>query len=201
MKRTCLFLAALFASALAQAQSWPAKPIRIIVPFAPGATMESVVRALAPDLTKALGHPIIVENKPGAGTVVGVDAAAKSAPDGEIRRESYSNRFATALEGLDNDRPGIIRSRAGAEMPVPRVVAKLRRVQPVELRDMQFLRQNTDLPAKITLPGPFTMAQQAKNDFYANDEEIAMDFAAAVNAEALGVLDLGDKKIETAALS
>ena len=86
-------------------------------------------------------------------------------------------------------------------MPVPRVVAKLRRVQPVELRDMQFLRQNTDLPAKITLPGPFTMAQQAKNDFYANDEEIAMDFAAAVNAEALGVLDLGDKKIETAALS
>ena len=104
--------------------------------------------------------------------------------DGEIRRESYSNRFATALEGLDNDNPGVIRSRAGAETTVPRVVAKLRRTQPVELRDMQFLRQNTDLPAKITLPGPFTMTQQAKNEFYKDDEEMAMDFAAAVNAEA-----------------
>jgi tripartite-type tricarboxylate transporter receptor subunit TctC len=82
VKRTLLLLTALFTSASAFAQAWPSKPIRIIVPFAPGATLESVVRALAPDLTKALGHPIIVENKPGAGTVVGIDAAAKSAPDG-----------------------------------------------------------------------------------------------------------------------
>ena len=82
MKRTCLFLIALMGSAEAFAQAWPARPIRVIVPFPPGATMESVVRLLVPDLTKALGQPIIVENKPGAGTVVGVDATAKAAPDG-----------------------------------------------------------------------------------------------------------------------
>lgn len=111
--------------------------------------------------------------------------------DGEIRRESYSNRFATALEGLDNDKPGIIRSRAGADTQVPRVVGRLRRTQPVELRDMQFLRKNTDRPAKITLPGPFTMTQQAKNEFYKDDEEMAMDFAAAVNAEALDLQAAG----------
>jgi 5-methyltetrahydropteroyltriglutamate--homocysteine methyltransferase len=104
--------------------------------------------------------------------------------DGEIRRESYSNRFATALEGLDLERPGEVRTRSGAMTPVPRVVAKIRRSRAVELRDMQFLRANTARPAKITLPGPFTMGQQAKNEFYRDDEEMAMDFAAAVNAEA-----------------
>ena len=104
--------------------------------------------------------------------------------DGEIRRESYSNRFATALEGLDLDHPGQVKTRSGAMTPVPRVVGKIRRSRPVELRDMQFLRRNTDRPAKITLPGPFTMAQQAKNEFYCDDEEMAMDFAEAVNAEA-----------------
>ena len=104
--------------------------------------------------------------------------------DGEIRRESYSNRFATALEGLDTDNPGQVKTRSGAMTPVPRVVGKIRRSRPVELRDMQFLRRNTDRPAKITLPGPFTMGQQAKNEFYRDDEEMAMDFAAAVNEEA-----------------
>src|SRR5688572_17032897 len=104
--------------------------------------------------------------------------------DGEIRRESYSNRFATALEGLDLERPSEVRTRSGQMTPVPRVVARIRRSRPVELRDMQFLRRNTALPAKITLPGPFTMGQQAKNEFYRDDEEMAMDFAAAVNAEA-----------------
>ena len=104
--------------------------------------------------------------------------------DGEMRRESYSNRFATALEGLDSANPGQVKTRSGSMTPVPRVVAKIRRTQAVELRDMQFLRANTALPAKITLPGPFTMGQQAKNDFYKDDEEMAMDFAAAVNAEA-----------------
>ena len=103
--------------------------------------------------------------------------------DGEIRRESYSNRFATALEGLDNDHPGEVKTRQGTMTPVPRVIGKIRRVRPVELRDMQFLRGNTDRPAKITLPGPFTMGQQAKNEFYRDDEEMAMDFADAVNAE------------------
>jgi len=104
--------------------------------------------------------------------------------DGEIRRESYSNRFATALEGLDSANPGQVKSRSGAMTPVPRVVGRIRRSHAVELRDMQFLRANTKLPAKITLPGPFTMVQQAKNEFYKDDEEMAMDFAAAVNAEA-----------------
>src|SRR5512144_1820781 len=80
--------------------------------------------------------------------------------DGEIRRESYSNRFATALEGLDTDNPGQVKTRQGTMTPVPRVVAKIRRSRAVELRDMQFLRANTDLPAKITLPGPFTLSQQ-----------------------------------------
>ena len=104
--------------------------------------------------------------------------------DGEMRRESYSNRFATALEGMDLANPGQVKTRSGQMTPVPRVVAKLRRARPVELRDMQFLRANTERPAKITLPGPFTMGQQAKNEFYKDDEEMAMDFAAAVNEEA-----------------
>jgi 5-methyltetrahydropteroyltriglutamate--homocysteine methyltransferase len=104
--------------------------------------------------------------------------------DGEIRRESYSNRFATALDGVDVENPGVIRNRNGQEIAVPRVVGRVRRARPVEVRDMQFLRANTDRPAKITLPGPFTMAQQALNEFYRDPEEMAMDFAAAVNAEA-----------------
>src|SRR3989440_5605704 len=103
--------------------------------------------------------------------------------DGEIRRESYSNRFATALDGVDVKNPGHIRDRYGNETPVPRVVGKVQRARPVELRDMQFLRRNTDRLAKITLPGPFTMAQQAKNEFYPDVEALAMDFAVAVNAE------------------
>ena len=104
--------------------------------------------------------------------------------DGEIRRESYSNRFATALEGVDIDRPGVIRARNGNETRVPRVVGRIVRKRPVELRDMEFLRSHTQRPAKITLPGPFTLAQQAQNEAYRDVEELAMDFAAAVNAEA-----------------
>jgi 5-methyltetrahydropteroyltriglutamate--homocysteine methyltransferase len=104
--------------------------------------------------------------------------------DGEIRRESYSNRFATALDGVDVETPGVIRNRVGQETVVPRVVGRVRRMRPVELRDMQFLRRHTDRPAKITLPGPITMAQQAKNEFYEDMEALAMDLAAAVNEEA-----------------
>jgi len=103
--------------------------------------------------------------------------------DGEIRRESYSNRFATALEGIDVENPAIITARSGPT-PVPRIVGKIGRKGPVELRDMEFLRRNTDRAAKITLPGPFTMSQQAKNEYYKDDEELAMAFAEAVNAEA-----------------
>jgi 5-methyltetrahydropteroyltriglutamate--homocysteine methyltransferase len=104
--------------------------------------------------------------------------------DGEIRRESYSNRFATALEGVDVDNPGVIRDRNGNETRVPRVVGRIVRTRPVELRDMEFLRRHTQRPAKITLPGPFTLAQQAQNEAYDDVEALAMDFAAAVNAEA-----------------
>jgi 5-methyltetrahydropteroyltriglutamate--homocysteine methyltransferase len=104
--------------------------------------------------------------------------------DGEIRRESYSNRFATALDGIDVDNPGTITDRNGNATAVPRVIGPIRRRQPVEVRDMQFLRRHTDRLAKITLPGPFTMAQQAKNEFYRDVEAMAMDFASAVNAEA-----------------
>jgi 5-methyltetrahydropteroyltriglutamate--homocysteine methyltransferase len=103
--------------------------------------------------------------------------------DGEMRRESYSNRFATALDGIDNDNPATITNRAGRSVSVPRVVAKVKRKAPVEAEDMTFLRQHTKHKAKITLPGPFTMAQQAKNEFYKDADEMVMDFAAAVNEE------------------
>ena len=104
--------------------------------------------------------------------------------DGEMRRESYSNRFATALDGIDNENPAVITNRRGAKTEVPRVVGRIRRTRPVERRDMEFLRRNTDRQAKITLPGPFTMAQQAMNEFYKDADEMIMDFAAAVNEEA-----------------
>jgi 5-methyltetrahydropteroyltriglutamate--homocysteine methyltransferase len=116
--------------------------------------------------------------------------------DGEIRRESYSNRLATALDGIDADNPAIIVSRSGLETPVPRVVGRIRRSHPVELRDMEFLRRNTDRAAKITLPGPFTMSQQAKDEFYGDDEALAMAFAEAVNAEARDLEKAGAEMIQ-----
>ncbi len=104
--------------------------------------------------------------------------------DGEIRRESYSNRFATALENVDIDNPGSAIDRTGHPNPVPRVVGPIRRRGPVEVRDVEFLRSLTTLPTKITLPGPFTMAQQAQNDYYDDEVELALAYAAAVNEEA-----------------
>ena len=104
--------------------------------------------------------------------------------DGEIRRESYSNRFATALEGVDAEHPATIHTRDGAARTVPRIVGRVRWREPVEARDVQFLRANTDRTTKITLPGPFTMAQQASNEVYDDPDELVMDLAAAVNAEA-----------------
>jgi len=103
--------------------------------------------------------------------------------DGEMRRESYSNRFATALEGVDIDNPGTALDRSGHPNPVPRVTGKVRRRHPVEVEDVKFLRANTDRMIKMTVPGPFTMSQQAQNDFYKNPEEMALDYAAAVNEE------------------
>ena len=103
--------------------------------------------------------------------------------DGEMRRESYSNRFATALDGVDLDNPGSALDRSGHSNPVPRVTGRIRRRHAVETRDVAFLRANTDRRIKITVPGPFTMAQQAQNDFYPSLREMALDYAVAVNAE------------------
>jgi 5-methyltetrahydropteroyltriglutamate--homocysteine methyltransferase len=103
--------------------------------------------------------------------------------DGEIRRESYSNRFATALDGIDLDNPGSALDRTGHANPVPRVVGPIRRRRPVEVGDVQLLRSVTDRPIRVTVPGPFTMSQQAQNDFYPDAASMALDYAAAVNEE------------------
>ncbi len=103
--------------------------------------------------------------------------------DGEMRRESYSNRFATALEGVDIDNPGTTINRSGVRSVVPRITGPVRRTRPVEVQDVQFLRRHTERRIKITLPGPFTMAQQAQDDYYRDDEALALAFAAAVNEE------------------
>jgi 5-methyltetrahydropteroyltriglutamate--homocysteine methyltransferase len=116
--------------------------------------------------------------------------------DGEIRRESYSNRLATALDGVDIDNPGQVTARGGRVTEVPRIVGKIKRTRPVELRDMEFLRRNTKHAAKMTLPGPFTMSQQAKNEFYKDHGDLVMDFAAAVNEEAHDLVRAGADVIQ-----
>ena len=103
--------------------------------------------------------------------------------DGEMRRESYSNRFATALDGVDIVNPGTTINRSGARAVVPRITGPIRRRGPVEVRDVQFLRANSATPIKITVPGPFTMTQQAQDDYYKDEEALAMAYAAAVNEE------------------
>jgi 5-methyltetrahydropteroyltriglutamate--homocysteine methyltransferase len=103
--------------------------------------------------------------------------------DGEIRRESYSNFFATALEGVDWQNPGEALDRSGEPVKVPRVVGPLRRKGPVCVDDVKFLRSLTDRQIKYTIPGPFTMTQQAKNEYYASDRECALAYAAALNEE------------------
>src|SRR2546428_10567675 len=103
--------------------------------------------------------------------------------DGEIRRESYPTRFATELEGIDIAHPGTALDRSGHPNPVPRIVGRIRRKHPVEVDDLKFLKRHTNRQVKITVPGPFTMSQQAQNDFYKSVEEAAMDYAAAVNEE------------------
>ena len=103
--------------------------------------------------------------------------------DGEMRRESYSNRFATALAGVDVDNPGVALDRTGHENPVPRVVGAIRRPRPVEVRDVEFLRTITDRRIKITVPGPFTMTHQAQNDHYADERSLALAYAEVVNEE------------------
>ena len=111
------------------------------------------------------------------------DAGLDVITDGEIRRESYSNRFATALEGIDVDNPGTALDRSGHPNPVPRIVGPIRRRQPVVVDDLRFLRRHTARPVKMTVPGPFTLSQQAQNDHYPTEEAVAMDYAVAVNEE------------------
>jgi 5-methyltetrahydropteroyltriglutamate--homocysteine methyltransferase len=132
-------------------------------------------------------EPLLAEAQDDA-TVMAIkaqeDAGIDIITDGEIRRESYSNRFATALEGVDLDNPGSALDRSGHANPVPRVVGKIRRMHAVEVDDLKFLRAHTTRPIKITVPGPFTMSQQAQIDYYGGSRELAaMDYAAAVNAE------------------
>jgi len=120
------------------------------------------------------------------------DAGIDIVTDGEMRRESYSNRFATALEGVDIDNPGSALDRSGHPNPVPRVVGKIRRKHAVEVDDVLFLRRHTTRDIKISVPGPFTMAQQAQIDYYDGRRELAaMDYAAAVNEEIRDLLDAG----------
>ena len=111
--------------------------------------------------------------------------------DGEQRRESYSNRFATALDGIDADNPGTTINRSGKPIPVPRVVGPIRRRNPVELRDLKVLRANTGRPVKATVPGPFTMSKQAQDDYYKDEEALALAYADAVNAEIKDLFEAG----------
>jgi 5-methyltetrahydropteroyltriglutamate--homocysteine methyltransferase len=151
----------------------------------------------------------LLEQAQDDGTILAIGAMERAGidivTDGEIRRESYSNRFALSLEGVDADHPGEVRSQAGRATPVPRVVGKIRWRGPVELRDTEFLLRNAAHATKITLPGPFTMAQQARNDFYGDEEELAMDYAIAVNQElralkatGVDVLQLDEPWVRTA---
>ena len=122
-------------------------------------------------------------------------AGVDTITDGEMRRESYSNRFATALDGIDAEHPATIATRSGDRV-VPRVVGPVRWRGPVEVRDVEFLRAHTDRTIKITLPGPFTMAQQASNEAYDDFDELVMDFAAAVNEEARALQAAGADVIQ-----
>jgi 5-methyltetrahydropteroyltriglutamate--homocysteine methyltransferase len=111
------------------------------------------------------------------------DAGLDIITDGEMRRESYSNRFATALDGVDTDNPGSAPDRSGRANPVPRITGPVRRRHPVEIADLAFLRAHTTRTVKITLPGPFTMSQQAQDDYYGSREALALGYAEAVNEE------------------
>jgi 5-methyltetrahydropteroyltriglutamate--homocysteine methyltransferase len=131
-------------------------------------------------------EPLLAEAQDDA-TVMAIKAQEEAGldiiTDGEIRRESYSNRFATALAGVDIDNPGTALDRSGHPNPVPRIVGPVRRQRPVEVDDVKFLRAHTSKPIKMTVPGPFTMSQQAQNDYYPSEEAAAMDYAVAVNEE------------------
>ena len=116
--------------------------------------------------------------------------------DGEMRRESYSNRLANALSGIDIDRPGVAMDRTGKPNPAPRVAGPIRRLAPIEAQDAAFLKRHSRRPVKLTLPGPFTMTKQAQNDHYQTDEALAMDYAVAVNAEVKDLFAAGVEVVQ-----
>ena len=144
-----------------------------------------VPRVRAPEIWRVA--PEFLEQAQDDATLLGIRdmeaAGIDIITDGEMRRESYSNRFATALDGVDIENPGTTINRTGARSVVPRITGPIKRKQAVEVRDVQFLRANTQKRIKITLPGPFTMTQQAQDDYYKDEEALAMAFAAAVNEE------------------
>jgi 5-methyltetrahydropteroyltriglutamate--homocysteine methyltransferase len=145
--------------------------------FPPRVRLQQLWRVPEPYLRQAQDDATILAIK--AQEEAGIDIVT----DGEMRRESYSNRFATALDGVDIDTPGTALDRSGHPNPVPRIVGKIRRRHAVQVEDVLFLKRHTTRAVKITVPGPFTMSQQAQNVFYASEEEAAMDYAVAVNAE------------------
>ena len=144
-----------------------------------------VPRVRAPELWKVEGKDL--EEAQDDATLIAIRDMERAGldiiTDGEMRRESYSNRFATALEGVDIENPGTTINRSGGQSVVPRIVGSIKRTNAIEVRDVEFLRRNTARKIKITLPGPFTMTQQAQDDYYRDEEALAMAFAAAVNAE------------------
>src|SRR3984893_4314069 len=139
--------------------------------------------------------PEVLREAQGDATLLAIpeedDAVLDIITDGEIRRESYSNRFATALDGVDIDNPGSALDRSGHPNPVPRVVGPIRRKHPVEVSDLSFLRDHTSRTVKITVPGPFTMAQQAQDDYYGSREALAFGYAEAVNEEIRDLFSAG----------
>ncbi len=157
---------------------WLIDRARLAARFPPRVRARELWRIDEPYLAEAMNDATLIAIR--AQEQAGIDIIT----DGEIRRESYSNRFATALEGVDIDNPGTALDRSGHPNPVPRVVGKIRRKHPVEVEDLLFLKRNTNRTVKITVPGPFTMAQQAQIDHYGGSREAAaMDYAQAVNEE------------------
>ena len=152
-----------------------------------------VPRVRAPELWRVA--PELLEQAQDDATLLAIRdmerAGVDIISDGEIRRESYSNRFATALGGVDPKGPGTTIGRTGEPTPVPRVIGPIRRTEPVQARDVRFLRSNTARRIKVTIPGPFTMSQQAQNEHYADDRALAMDYAEAVNAEVRELFEAG----------
>jgi 5-methyltetrahydropteroyltriglutamate--homocysteine methyltransferase len=156
---------------------WLIDRTKLAARFPPRVRAKELWRIPEPHLAEAQDDATVLAIK--AQEEAGLDIIT----DGEIRRESYSNRFATALEGVDIDNPGTALDRSGHPNPVPRIFGRVRRKHPVEVQDLLFLKRHTSKKVKMTVPGPFTMSQQAQNDYYKSEEEAAMDYAAAVNAE------------------